>query len=123
MDRMEQDALHERSEHELNFWKAWLHIRRWKKQNHEAEKELHVQNEAKMLAFRRVAQHKLLGKSFVKMAQATFVLPPDPVDSSSDDEPPKQPYLVDSSSDDSDDSDVSFHDCNMDSVLAQVGFS
>ena len=66
------------------FWKAWPHIRRWKIQNLEAEKELYAQREAMMLALRRVFQQKLLEKSFERWAQAAYVLPPDLVDSSDD---------------------------------------
>ena len=71
-------------QHELHFWKAWPHIRRWKIQNHEAEKELYAKREAMMLALRRVFQQKVLEKSFVCLAQALRVLPPDLVDSSDD---------------------------------------
>ena len=70
-------------QHELHFWRAWPHIRRWKIQNHEAEKELYAQREAMMLALRRVFQQKQLEKSFERWAQAAYVLPPDLV---SDDE-------------------------------------
>ena len=83
MLKASDDTPHERSEHELHFWKAWPHIRRWKIQNHEAEKELYAKREAMMLALRRVFQQKLLEKSFKRWAQAAYALPPDLV---SDDE-------------------------------------
>ena len=84
MLKASDDTPHERSEHELHFWKAWPHIRRWKIQNHVAEKELYAQRESMMLALQRVFQQKLLEKSCERWAQAADVLPPDLVDSSDD---------------------------------------
>ena len=90
------------SSHECNFWRVWPHIRRFRMLDHQAEKELHSQQEAQMITFR--AEH-LMRRMLFRFGRATGALPPELVESSGEDELAHR-YPNDEDSDSDSDSDI-----------------
>ena len=101
------------------FWMAWPHIRRWKMQNHEAEKELYAQREATMLELREWIQLKLLVKVFDSWACAAGVGPP-PLMTSEDEGAPNVPDIADMQADSDADSDDDRHQSEADQALEKM---
>ena len=101
--------------HERNFWRVWLHIRRFRMLGHQAEKELHSQQEAQMITFR---EEHLMRRMLFRFGRATGALPPELVETSDEDELAHL-YLNDVDSDSDSDSDTN-SEPNIDVWLRQA---